>query len=141
MEGADRRVGLLDVGQAGVVRLEVELVAQQHREGLLDPALQHAQRGAEAAVDLGVLDVLDRQAEAAAVPVRRADLLAEVADDEEDAPDAERIAQQLEVPREQRLARHLEQHLREASAAWVDTLALASRGDDTDARRLHPSRA
>ena len=75
-----------------------------------------------------------------AVPVRRADLLAEVADDEEDAPDAERIAQQLEVPREQRLARHLEQHLREARAAWVDTPALAGRGDHTDAGRVHPIR-
>ena len=123
--------------ERGVVRSQVELVAEEHDERLPDGALDCEQRGAEPALEVAVLDVLEREPEPAAVAVRFTDALAQVTDDHDHVLDAERVAHELEVAGEERLPGHLEHHLGEQRAARMDTSALAGRRDHADARAGH----
>src|SRR5262249_58556649 len=88
-------------------------------------------------LDLGVLQVLERDPEPAPVAVGLADAFAQVPDDDADAPDAEGIPEQLEVACKEGLAAHLEHDLRHAGAPRVDATARAGGGDHADARKPH----
>ena len=120
-----------------MVRLQIELVAQHHHERLADVRLDHEERRAETGVDVRVLDVVDPYAERRAVAEEGADLIAEVADDDVDLADPEGVAQELDVPREQRLAADLEHDLRHGARSRMDPPPLAGGGDHADAGRAH----
>jgi hypothetical protein len=66
-----------------------------------------------------------------------ADVRREVADDDVDRANAERVTQELELAREQRLAAHLQHDLGNVRAARMNALALASGGDDADTGSAH----
>jgi hypothetical protein len=119
-----------------VVRVQIELVAEQHHERLGDACpLGHEEGRPEPAVDVVVHVVADLETERRAVAVRRADLVAEVADDEVHVPDTELVAQQLDVSGEERLAGDLQEDLRHGDAAGMDACAAPGGADDGRAER------
>ena len=135
VESADRRVRLADARQLRVVALEIELVSQQQDEGPVDVPLGDGEERTESLVDARILDVAELEAERAAVAVGAADRVREVADDQMDATDAERVAEELQVPGEQRPAAGLEHHLGNLRAAGVDARSLPGSRHDGEARR------
>ena len=90
------------VEHAAEILVHEEDVAEEQHEGAVDRPLELADRVRDAE-RRPLIDVLDLDAELAAVAERAHDLEAEVADDDDDAPHAD-VAQALDLVLQQRLA-------------------------------------
>jgi hypothetical protein len=102
-------------------------------------ALGDQQGGSETAIDGRVVDVTDIEAQATAIPVRLADLLGQVPDDQVDLAYPELIAEELELAGEKWLSRDLEQDLRLPCASRVEAFAFTGSGHKGNAGSAHQS--
>src|SRR5262249_25792630 len=111
VEATHRGVRLRHGAQLRVVGVQGELSPEQQHEWVADQRFDEVQHRAETAVDVGVVDVIDVQTQRLTLAVSGPDLVGQVSDDQQDAPDAQLVARQLELAGEQRLATHFEQYL------------------------------
>ena len=115
-----------------MVRPYVAFVGEDHAARPADLHTGEVDGVRQVQVDTRVRDVVDVDAELAPVAQEGADLVTLVADDDPYLTDAERIAQQLDVPLDDRHPVHGEERLRYRVGIRVGADASSRRGNQAD---------